>query len=214
MTFPTAWTIQASAPIEESRFAAVCRGKLDRFQNAKYKEENPILNPDERLDAVMELESACRKVEPTLQRLVEMLHLWTSYRILPLFALANAGVRMEPAMSGGLAGPAGIGILFGLVIGKPLGIFGATRLFMALGAPAQSGGVTWRHLLGAAMLGGIGFTMSILNSGLAFPEGRELDGAKLAVFIASAVAGLAGWAFLRMLPQSDRKPGNAADSGL
>jgi Na+:H+ antiporter, NhaA family len=198
-----AWTIPASSPIQETAFAGLARGILDRFEAANYREETPILNP-ERLDAVMELEAACEKVEPPLQRLEEALHPWTSYFILPLFALANAGVRLESSLLTSLWNEAGLGILFGLLIGKPLGIFGATRLMLAMGLPSLTGGVTWRHLLGAGMLGGIGFTMSIFISGLAFGEGRELDAAKLSVFLASGLAGVSGWIVLRFIPRQSR----------
>jgi Na+:H+ antiporter, NhaA family len=140
------------------------------------------------------------KAEPPLQRMVAALHPWSSFLILPLFAWANAGVRIEPGILPSLAGPAGIGIALGLLVGKPLGIFGAVQAMLALGFPRLSGGAGWRHMLGAGILGGIGFTMSIFISGLAFGAGRELDAAKLAVFIASTLAGLAGYAFLRAVP--------------
>jgi NhaA family Na+:H+ antiporter len=103
----------------------------------------------------------------------------------------------------------GIGIVVGLVLGKPLGIFGAAQAMLALGFPRLSGGVKWTHLLGAGMLGGIGFTMSIFISGLAFGEGPALDAAKLAVFLASAMAGVIGFVFLRLLPM----PGGSGKDG-
>lgn len=199
-----AWTIPASSPIRESEFAALGRGILARFDAAKYQEETPILNPD-RLDAVMELEAACEKVEPPLQRLEAALHPWTSYFILPLFALANAGVRIEPSLITSLWSRSGLGILLGLLIGKPLGIFGATSIMFAMGFPPLSGGVTWRHLLGVGILSGIGFTMSIFIAGLAFGVGRDLDAAKLSVFLASALAGILGWTVLKLIPGQNRK---------
>jgi NhaA family Na+:H+ antiporter len=140
-------------------------------------------------------------VESPLQRIVEALHPWTSFFILPLFALSNAGVRIGPEVLRGLASPAGIGIILGLVVGKPLGIFTAVQAMLALGFPKLSGGVNWKHMLGAGMLGGIGFTMSIFIAGLAFGAGRELDAAKVSVFVASFAAGMLGFVFLRLLPE-------------
>lgn len=195
----TAWAIPARSRIDERRFADISRGILDRFEAARYAQETSFLNPD-RLDAVMELEELCEKVEPPLQRIVEALHPWTSFFILPLFALSNAGVRVEPEILRGLASPTGIGILLGLVVGKPLGIFAAVQAMLALGFPKLSGGVNWKHMLGAGMLGGIGFTMSIFIAGLAFGAGRELDAAKVSVFLASFAAGMLGYVFLRLLP--------------
>jgi NhaA family Na+:H+ antiporter len=202
-----ALAVPARADLREGDFASHCRAILDRFQAARFREETPILN-QERLEAVMELEDACEKVEPPLQRLVESLHPWTSFGILPLFAWANAGVRVDPAILGALGGPSGIGIALGLVVGKPLGIFGAAQAMLALGFPRLSGGATWKHLLGAGLLGGIGFTMSIFIAGLAFGEGRPLDAAKVAVFLSSALAGALGYAFLRSLP-----PAGGAEDG-
>jgi NhaA family Na+:H+ antiporter len=196
-----AMAVPARSVLNEKDFASRCRAILDRFQSAGYAEEKPILN-QERLDAVMELEDACEKVEPPLQRMIEGLHPWTGFLILPLFAWANAGVRIVPGLIRSLGEPAGLGILLGLVVGKPLGIFGATQAMLALGFPRLSGGVGWKHLLGAGMLGGIGFTMSIFISGLAFGTGRGLDAAKLAVFFASTLAGAMGFLFLRFLVRS------------
>jgi Na+:H+ antiporter, NhaA family len=193
-----ALAVPARSILNEKDFASRCRAILDRFQSAGYGEDKPILN-QERLEAVMELEESCEKVEPPLQRMVEALHPWTGFFILPLFAWANAGVRIDPGLIRTLFEPAGLGILLGLVIGKPLGIFGAAQAMLGLGFPRLTGGVGWRHLLGAGMLGGIGFTMSIFISGLAFGDGRGLDAAKLAVFFASAVAGGLGFLFLRFL---------------
>ncbi len=193
-----ALAVPARSFLDEKGFAARCRAILDRFQTADYAEEKPILN-HERLEAVMELEDACEKVEPPLQRMEEALHPWTGYLILPLFAWANAGVRIDPGLIRSLAGPAGLGIILGLVVGKPLGIFGAAQAMLALGFPRLSGGAGWKHLLGAGMLGGIGFTMSIFISGLAFGGGDRLDAAKLAVFFASAVAGVLGFLYLRFM---------------
>jgi Na+:H+ antiporter, NhaA family len=200
-----AWTIPAVSPIHEKSFAALCRGILARFEAANYKEDSPMLNHD-RLDAVMELERACESVEPPLQRMEESLHPWTSYLILPLFALANAGVQIDSSLIHSLWNRASFGIFLGLVVGKPLGIFAACWAALALGFPALGGGVRLKHLLGAGMLGGIGFTMSIFISGLAFGEGPLLDTAKVSVFLASVVSGLAGWIYLRLLPM-ERKSG-------
>lgn len=193
-----ALAVPARSFLDERDFASRCCAILDRYQGAGYGEEKPILNQD-RLEAVMELEDTCEQVEPPLQRMESALHPWTAFVILPLFAWANAGVRIDPGLWHSLADPAGLGILLGLIVGKPLGIFGSAQAMLAMGFPRLSGGAGWRHLLGAGMLGGIGFTMSIFISGLAFGAGRALDAAKLAVFAASALAGLLGFLFLRWM---------------
>ena len=138
--------------------------------------------------------------------LLDRLHPWTSYLILPLFALANAGVCIAPDLIHGLGDRVSLGIFLGLALGKPLGITAACRAALACGLPALSGGVGMRHLLGVGMLGGIGFTMSIFISGLAFAEGGLLDTAKVAVFLASLCSGLLGWIWLRLTPMEGRRP--------
>jgi NhaA family Na+:H+ antiporter len=126
------------------------------------------------------------------------LHPWVTYAILPLFALANAGVAM-----GGNGGapsplhPVGVGILAGLVVGKPLGIALGAWLAVRGRVGALPESLRWRHLVGAACLGGIGFTMSIFVAGLAFADMLLLDTAKMAIFAASIGSGLIGWAVLR-----------------
>jgi Na+:H+ antiporter, NhaA family len=136
-----------------------------------------------------------------LHRMERSLHPWTSYLILPLFALANAGVPIDMTLIQSLWNRTGWGIFLGLVLGKPLGICGACWAARSAGFPALGGGVRWTHLLGAGMLGGIGFTMSIFVSGLAFGEGALLDSAKVAVFLASFVSGALGWVWLRTIPE-------------
>jgi NhaA family Na+:H+ antiporter len=90
------------------------------------------------------------------------------------------------------------GVVLGLVVGKPLGIAGACWLLLRLGWASPPPGLGLEHLLGAGMLGGIGFTMSIFVSGLAFPDGELEAAAKVGILLASALAGLAGFAFLRV----------------
>ncbi len=165
-----AWTIPAISPINKKSFASSCRGIL-----------------------------GCESVQPPLQRMEETLHPWTSYVILPLFALANAGVQIESGLFHSLLDSVSVGVFLGLLVGKPLGIFTACWIALKFGFPRLSGGVDWRHLLGVGMLGGIGFTMSIFISGLAFPGSGLLDTAKISVFLASILSGLLGWTWLRLV---------------
>jgi NhaA family Na+:H+ antiporter len=191
-----AWTIPSISPLSETGFASLTRRIVDRFAAASYKEETPILN-QERLDAIEELEEACRKVEPPLQRLERHLHPWTSYLILPLFALANAGVRIDANLLRSFSQPVSYGILCGLVLGKPLGIFLASWVAVRLDIGALPDQCSFRQILGAGMLGGIGFTMSIFIAGLAFGQNEMLATSKLSIFAASFLSGLLGWLFLK-----------------
>jgi NhaA family Na+:H+ antiporter len=133
-----------------------------------------------------------------LQRLEHALHPWVSFVIMPVFALANAGVRVfgegQP-----LGDPAVIfGIVLGLVVGKPLGISLASWLAVQLGLAERPPGTTWGDLVGVACLGGIGFTMALFIAALAFEGTALLPPAKIGVLVASVLAALLGWAALTL----------------
>lgn len=132
-------------------------------------------------------------VDPVHVHLKEVLHSWVAFLIMPLFALANAGVvvvnlvesaKRFPSLAGG--------VLLGLVIGKPLGILVASALCVKLGVGILPPEIRWRHMIVLGCLGGIGFTMSIFLADLAFPPGDLLVTAKSAILVASAVAAIGG----------------------
>jgi NhaA family Na+:H+ antiporter len=130
--------------------------------------------------------------ESLMLRLERLLHPWVSFGVMPLFALANAGVTIRGDPLAMLLQPAGLGILAGLVLGKPLGIGVLAWMAVRVGIAALPAGVTWRHIAGVGMLGGIGFTMSLFIANLAFGQGAFLDAGKVAILSASLLAGLAG----------------------
>ncbi|RPD44298.1 Na+/H+ antiporter NhaA [Hymenobacter sediminis] len=148
-----------------------------------------------------ELEYLAEAVSSPAQRLEQKLHSVVSFGIIPLFAFANTSLALDTSVVGQLSSPLGLGILCGLVLGKPLGIgllsWGAVRLGWAT-LPA---GVRWRHLWGAGVLGGIGFTMSLFITLLALGEhsGGEAV-AKLAILLSSLLAGVTGYVLLRLAP--------------
>jgi NhaA family Na+:H+ antiporter len=130
---------------------------------------------------------------------------WVSYGIMPVFALANAGVVLDgDALAGVFREPVPLGILLGLVIGKQLGITGFSWLAVRLGWASLPSRVGWGMLHGAAILGGIGFTMSIFIANLAFREPALLDEAKMGVLVASFVAALLGMALLLFVTRGER----------
>lgn len=129
-----------------------------------------------------------------LEGLIHALHPWVTFAIIPLFALANSGVRFSPEA---LLHPVGIGIALGLLIGKPLGIVGVSLIAAKLGWAQLPRGVQAKHLAGVGMLAGIGFTMSLFIAALAFPEGPLLESAKAGILVASTLAGFIGFFWLR-----------------
>jgi NhaA family Na+:H+ antiporter len=133
-----------------------------------------------------------------LEWLESGLHPWSSLVVVPLFALANAGIELDgDALGDGLTSSITLGVILGLVIGKTTGIVGGAWLADRLGWATRPAGVTWSQLAGVAALGGIGFTVSILVSGLAFDEAPLVDEAKVGIIAASVLASALGAAFLR-----------------
>jgi NhaA family Na+:H+ antiporter len=119
--------------------------------------------------------------------------------VIPLFALANAGLTIGTInMAQALTSPVALGVVVGLFIGKPLGIVLFSWLFTKMNLSSLPAGVTWPHIVGAGMLGGIGFTMSLFITSLSFGDPLTLDFAKVGVLIASFISGTAGIAFLQI----------------
>ena len=141
--------------------------------------------------------------ESLLEKLEHALHTPVAFVIVPLFALANAGVRIGGA-SGGVSIAVMGGVVVGLVIGKPLGITLASWLAVRSRLAVLPDGVSWRLLQGVSWLGGIGFTMSLFVGALAFTDDARLDSAKLGVLLASGVAAFMGWLMLRKPPSASR----------
>lgn len=117
--------------------------------------------------------------------------------VVPLFALANAGVDLAGDLRQMISEPITLGIVAGLVIGKPVGIVLFSWLTVAFGLGSLAYGVTWRQMVGTGFLAGIGFTMSLFIANLAFGAGELLDVSKLGILLASSIAGVVGWFLVR-----------------
>ena len=146
--------------------------------------------------------------ESPSHRLENALHKPVAFGVLPLFALANTGLVVGAGWIAGLVSANGLGIIAGLALGKPLGIVLASVLAIRLGWCRLPAELTWRHLLGAGLLGGIGFTMAIFIANLAFVGRPELvDASKMAILAGSLLAGAAGWLWLRFACATAVTPG-------
>jgi NhaA family Na+:H+ antiporter len=166
-----------------------------------------ILMNQRHLDAVQAIEIACSNVETPLQRLEHHLQSWVAYLVLPLFALANSGlVLRELDMSAAIRHPVTLGVIFGLVFGKPLGVISFTYLGSKLLQAPLMRGIKWSHIAGVGLLGGIGFTMSLFISGLSFTSAQVLDFSKLGIIAGSVVSGIAGWIVLGFFGRSEQTP--------
>jgi NhaA family Na+:H+ antiporter len=132
-----------------------------------------------------------------LEQLEESLHPWVAFAVLPLFAFANAGVSLQGMSLAKLMAPVPLGIALGLVVGKPLGIVGASWLAVKSGLASKPEGASWGQLVGIGMLGGIGFTMSLFIGMLAFPDPANAAQLRLGVLAGSLMSAVAGYLVLR-----------------
>jgi Na+:H+ antiporter, NhaA family len=147
-----ALTVPASSFINPGAFLERSRYVLDRFEKAGEKGENVLTN-EERQAALHALNHATYKLEPPLHELEHTLHPWVVFAIMPLFALANAGVSVGDGLGEALTSPVALGIVAGLVVGKQLGITLFAWLAVESGLSELPGGITWRHLYGAGWQG-------------------------------------------------------------
>jgi len=139
-------------------------------------------------------------------KLQHLLHKPVAFVILPLFALANTGIVFATGWYNGLVSKNSIGIMIGLIAGKPLGVllFAFTAVKLKISSLAED--INWQHVIGAGILGGIGFTMSIFITLLAFNDGEIIVGSKIAVLISSVVAGLVGYFYLKIYTRETAEP--------
>lgn len=186
-----AFTIPVRTGINTQDFLIAARQVLSHFKHAA-QENRSLVDDQDQQAAVHALEDICEKVQPPLHRLEVLLHPWVTFLIMPLFALANAGVALGGDFMRQFSNPITMGIVLGLVLGKPAGILAVSWLAVRSGLATLPTEVSWRHIHGAGWLAGIGFTMSIFVAGLAFSTDEALNVAKLGVFTASAAAGVVG----------------------
>jgi NhaA family Na+:H+ antiporter len=153
--------------------------------------------------ALRGLDAIHDRLESPADRLLRNVEPWSSYVVLPLFALANAGVMFSTGILGGGHEYLMLAIVAGLAIGKPLGMIVLCALAVWAGLARKPTEYSWVHLAGAGALAGIGFTMSLFIAGQAFPVPADFDAAKIAVFAASVLSAVVGVAILLAAPASD-----------
>ncbi|MEO8354986.1 MAG: Na+/H+ antiporter NhaA [Chloroflexota bacterium] len=194
-----AMTIPSRARINDRQFVKHSRTIIDEFEEADEGDE--YLNESQR-SSLHVLEDLVEHAKAPLQRLEYELHPWVAYAIMPLFALANAGV----ALGSGFAtvfDPVSLGVIFGLIIGKQVGITLLSWLVVKSKLADLPDGVNWWHIYGVSWLAGVGFTMSLFISSLAFGVSSLLETAKFGILIASLIAGIVGIIILRGSTRSE-----------
>jgi NhaA family Na+:H+ antiporter len=190
-----AFAIPVRSRIDPELFIVRVREYLNQFDQP-VTERTIILSPEQQ-SAVEAIEREALRVQSPLQRLEHRLHYFVAFFVVPIFALANAGVALGG--EGGLNWTSHViwGVALGLLIGKPLGIALFSWLAVRLGLAQLPQGINFVHIVGVGFLGGIGFTMALFIAGLAF-RGDELNYAKLGILSGSALAGAIGFMMLRM----------------
>jgi Na+:H+ antiporter, NhaA family len=200
-----ALTIPARTRINEDEFIAWAENSLANFRAACEPGTTVLTNPGHQ-HAIHQLEEACEAAQSPLYKLEDKLHTFVAFGIMPLFALANAGVRVGGGSASVLTSAVVVGIVLGLVFGKPIGITLFSWLASRAGVAALPGDARWGTLHGVSWLGGIGFTMSLFIANLAFAGTPLLEEAKIGILIASSIAGVTGWGILkRTLSRAEKR---------
>ena len=200
-----AFTIPMKPKLDTPRFLARAHRLLDEIKEAHEKEPCIVLNDRMRSRTTALIDGAMLAQAPA-QRLEHSIHLPSAYLVIPIFALANAGIPIDFSAFGEIfTHPVALGVILGLVAGKLLGIVGFIWLTVALGWSRLPTGLNFGHVTGMALLGGIGFTMSIFIAELAFVgDPEDLLMAKTGILLASLIAGIGGYTWLRLIGSKGR----------
>jgi NhaA family Na+:H+ antiporter len=188
-----ALTIPARTQVRAEAFMAQCTTALSGLGSDDAHEARR-----RRQAAAQTLEVIAERIQTPLQRLERSLNPWVAYLIVPVFALANAGVDLKGNLGEALSHPVSLGIIAGLVLGKPLGITLFAWLAVKLGLSDLPFGVTWPQLFSASWLAGIGFTMSLFIASSAFAPPELLSLAKMSILVASLLASVVGVGLLML----------------
>ncbi|MGH8093458.1 MAG: Na+/H+ antiporter NhaA [Chthoniobacterales bacterium] len=186
-----ALTIPARQRIDVRAFLARSENTLDEIRRAE--DEGEVVEAvAAKGHAIERLVSDCERVESPMLRFEHALVPWSKHFIMPIFALSNAGVALDSGVASALLHPISLGIICGLMLGKPIGIVSFSWLSTRGGVASLPTGANWRQILGVGMLGGIGFTMSLFVANLAFDATETLEIAKVGILAASLISGIGG----------------------
>ncbi len=193
-----AFAIPGRAKINEEQFMLRMRALMGRFE-ASEPNGNPFLTGEQQ-HLIERMKMANLNAETPLQKLEHALHPLISFVIMPLFALANAGVEITGEFWTVILSPVSLGVMVGLIVGKFVGIAGVCRLLVWLKIAQLPKGARWPHIYGVALLAGIGFTMSLFITELALTAPIDRLEAKLGILVSSVIAGSLGLIYLKRQP--------------
>ena len=204
-----AFTIPSGSRVNIKSFLTWSGDKVREARSA-YQPETPVIAQGGYIETVQDLSRVARQVVPPATRLEHRLYPWVYFGILPLFALTNADVNFLGVDVGTmLSSPVLYGVLLGLLVGKPLGIMLFSMAVVKSKLASLPENVNWFHMLGASILGGVGFTMAIFVANLAFPDEGLVATAKLGILAASLLAGVLGFVLLLLQAKAAQKRGVA-----
>lgn len=192
-----AFTIPAVTKINERIYSDNLRKLSYDFEEDV--PEKGVLITDKQNKTIQEVRILSMAAETPLQTIEHSLHPWVAFGIMPLFALSNAGIVIGSDFFSSIINPVSIGVAGGLLIGKFVGILLFCWIMVKLGLAKLPEQATWKHLTGVALLAGIGFTMSLFISGLAFKNPAFMDQAKYGILLASVIAGILGTIVLKSI---------------
>lgn len=190
-----AFVIPARTKVDEAEYLK----KLDAYA-ADFEAaipQNGSLTSEEQHRTIEQIKQLSLDAETPLQKIEYGLHPWVAFLIMPLFAVANAGIAIGEDFFSALINPVSMGVALGLVLGKFAGVFGAVWLMVRLGPSELPYRSSWRHMAGTAMLAGVGFTMSLFITNLAFTDAGLINNAKYGILLASVVSGIGGVLLLK-----------------
>lgn len=197
-----AFTIPAVAKVDENVFVRRMRMYLVSYSDRDTTDLG--IRTSGQMHDLARINRLSEYASTPLQNLEHALHPLVTFLVLPLFALANAGVELPDDVLGALATPVSLGVSLGLLLGKPIGVLLASVLMVRFGGARLGKDVTWNHMAGAGLLAGIGFTMSLFVNELAFATPIFSKEAKLGILCASVLAGLLGYVWIARTARRNR----------
>lgn len=196
-----AFAIPADVKIKGLNYIAKLKGLISQFEKAKIDKKSTLIS-DEQITVIEKVKFYSKAALTPLQQLENYLHPIIAFIIMPIFALANAGITFDSHILQELNSPVTYGIIFGLVIGKFIGITAIVKLLTLFKIAKLPKEITWRHIIGVAFIAGVGFTMSLFINNLAFTDQAYISQAKTGILFASIIAGVIGFIILYKKPKT------------
>ena len=193
-----AFTIPARGSINLGKFFREINFLLEKIKRKKFPSKDPLIIAKKTYYEIETIEEVCHKFQPPLLRIEHHLHPWVTFFILPFFAFVNAGIEIPHNFSSIFNSSLTLGVIFGLFLGKQIGIFAASYLAVKSKLCELPKGVNWRMIYGVSVLGGIGFTMSMFINSLAFKNYNYINQAKEGIIIATVLSSIIGVFILKI----------------